>query len=431
MVDTQLHALQKSHLVHLENRYAGILEQQGYDAVLISSGSAPMRYADDQHHQHQGYGHFLHWTGLTGVERSWLLVQPGRRPQLWLHTPVDFWHASPELPTEPWTQVIDVHGQQSPQAPDIDYPTRLALIGDPAGLNGAPGEPNPPALLAALDTLRTHKTDYEVACLEQANVIAARGHRAAREAFHAGASEFGINLAYQQATGQREVDAPYHSIIGLNSHAGILHYQHYATTAPARPRSLLIDAGVRYRGYCSDITRTSSAPGEHRFQALIEGLQNLQQRLCDAVAPGVDYVELHQKAHLGLAALLAASDLVRNLDDEAMVAKGITRAFFPHGLGHFLGVQVHDVAGKPRPAPEHAPFLRLTHRLAPGMVVTIEPGLYFIPSLLEPVLDGPDGRYLNRDLIEELRGCGGIRIEDNVLVTDSGQRNLTRPHVPY
>jgi Xaa-Pro dipeptidase len=144
------------------------------------------------------------------------------------------------------------------------------------------------------------------------------------------------------------------------------------------------------------------------------------------VAPGVDYIEIHRKAHQGVAALLSATGLVSGLDDEAIVDKGITRVFFPHGIGHFLGVQVHDVAGKPTPPPEDAPFLRLTRRLEPGMVVTIEPGFYFIPSLLEPLMEGELGPYLNRELIGRLRGCGGIRIEDNVVVTATGSQNLTR-----
>lgn len=107
-----------------------------------------------------------------------------------------------------------------------------------------------------------------------------------------------------------------------------------------------------------------------------------------------------------------------------MVEQGITRAFFPHGIGHFLGIQVHDVAGKPTPSPEDAPFLRLTRTLEAGMVVTIEPGLYFIPSLLEPLLNGPEAQYLNRALIDELKSCGGIRIEDNVVVTAAGAPEL-------
>lgn len=427
---TDLHALQHDHLQTLQERYSSILQQQGYGALLISSGAAPMRYGDDQGHHHQGYGPFLHWTGLAGVEQSWLLITLDQRPQLWLHTPVDFWHASPTLPDEPWTQYVVVEGRESGNAPLDSLPENLAVIGDPAGLDDVPGSHNPADLLAALDQQRIIKTPYEVHCLEEANARAAKGHSAARDAFLTGASEFSINLAYQQATGQREADAPYHSIIGLNQHAGTLHYQHYDNDSPDPARSLLIDAGYRYRGYCSDITRTTAAPGETRFAALIRGLQDLQARLCDAVAPGVDYAELHETAHYGIAALLNASGLVTGLDDDTMLAQGVTRAFYPHGLGHLLGIQVHDVGGKPRPSPERAPALRLTHVLEPGMVLTIEPGLYFIPSLLEPILDGELGEHINRELFDELKGCGGIRIEDNVLVTENGAQNLTRPYLP-
>jgi len=308
----------------------------------------------------------------------------------------------------------------------MDFNGRLAVVGDPSQLSGVDGEHNPEGLLSALDETRVHKTPYEIACLARANLIAMQGHRAAREMFLDGGSEFEINLAYQQATGQREAQAPYHSIIGVNEHAGTLHYQYYDTEAPVRPRSLLIDAGVRFRGYCSDITRTTPGAGERRFAALIQGLEQLQQRLCGMVAPGVDYVAIHRKTHQGIAALLNAAGVVQGVDDETLVEQGVTRAFFPHGIGHFLGVQVHDVAGKKASSPSDAPFLRLTRTLEAGMVVTIEPGFYIIPSLLDPVLNGPLGKNFNRSAIDELRGCGGIRIEDNVVVTPDGARNLTR-----
>lgn len=426
MPDITLLSLQLDHLKTLQARYESALADQGFDSLLIASGAAPYRYGDDQAWHFQGYGPFLHWTGLTGREHCWLWVRVGHKPVLWLYQPVDFWHASEPLPEEPWQTFIDVRNSQSQEAPVLDDPGSLAVIGDPALLNGAPGEPNPVKLLRAIDETRVCKTSYELECLAHANAIALVGHRAARDAFAEGESEFGISLAYQQATRQREADAPYHSIIGLNDHAGTLHYQYYDTRPPGHARSLLIDAGVRFRGYCSDITRTIAGPGESRFAALVHGLERLQLRLCDMVAPGVDYIDIHRKAHQGVAALLSATGLVTGLADDQIVEQGITRAFFPHGIGHFLGVQVHDVAGKPTPPPEDAPFLRLTRRLEPGMVVTIEPGLYFIPSLLDPLLEGELGRHLNRNLIQQLRGCGGIRIEDNVAVTGAGRRNLTR-----
>jgi Xaa-Pro dipeptidase len=430
MSDNQILALQPAHIAELQLRYQRALADHSYNTLLISAGAAPMRYGDDQGAPFQGFGPFLHWTGLAGYEHAWLLIQADSKPVLWLYQPVDFWHATVQLKSEPWQQAMDIRFVAKrglpPLPAEILRGNGLAVVGDPALLAGMPGDHNPAALTAALDETRMHKTDYEVACLARANIIALAGHQAAAAAFNRGASEFAINLAYQQATLQRETEAPYHSIIGLNEHAGTLHYQYYDISAPARSRSLLIDAGARYRGYCSDITRTYAAAGEGRFAALVKGMDLLRERLCQMVAPGVEYLAIHRKAHSGVAALLSACGLVSGISDEDMVEQGITRVFFPHGIGHFLGIQVHDVAGKPVPSPAEAPFLRLTRTLEAGMVVTIEPGLYFIPSLLEPLLAGPLAQYINTAILDELRGCGGVRLEDNVLVTETGSRNLSR-----
>jgi len=116
-----------------------------------------------------------------------------------------------------------------------------------------------------------------------------------------------------------------------------------------------------------------------------------------------------------------------------MVARRVTDAFLPHGLGHLLGLQVHDVGGglKSRGGgelarPKRFPRLRLTRPLEAGMVVTIEPGLYFIDSLLARLRRRRVGRRVNWRKLADLRAYGGIRIEDNVLVTATGHRNLTR-----
>jgi Xaa-Pro dipeptidase len=122
---------------------------------------------------------------------------------------------------------------------------------------------------------------------------------------------------------------------------------------------------------------------------------------------------------------------------EEAVAKGLTRPFFPHGLGHHLGIQVHDVGGQlagpdgsvAPPPPEH-PHLRNTRTIEPRQVFTIEPGLYFIPLLLRSWREGPDSALFNWELIDALVPLGGIRVEDNVLVTEDGHRNLTREQLP-
>ncbi|WP_373184095.1 M24 family metallopeptidase, partial [Halomonas campaniensis] len=110
------------------------------------------------------------------------------------------------------------------------------------------------------------------------------------------------------------------------------------------------------------------------------------------------------------------------------LASGITRAFCPHGLGHLLGVQVHDVAGRldgvgrPLPPPAEHPALRLTRELEAGMVVTMEPGLYVIPMLLAAHRGSPE---IDWERVDRLASHGGIRIEDNVRVTGRGPDNLT------
>ncbi len=178
-----------------------------------------------------------------------------------------------------------------------------------------------------------------------AQAMAVRGHVAVAAAFKAGTTELELHQAYLAASGQRETELPYGNIIGLNEHAATLHYQHMRAEAPAVTRSLLIDAGAEFKGYAADITRTYSASATDDFAALIASMDALQQRICEEVKPGVDFVVLHAFTHRQLANVLREHKLVACSADEA-VATGITRAFLPHGLGHLLGLQVHDAGGR-------------------------------------------------------------------------------------
>ncbi|MGQ4879864.1 Xaa-Pro dipeptidase [Billgrantia sp. LNSP4103-1] len=424
--------LQKRHLAELEGRYAEVLTTLGFDGVLIYSGHPARLYGDDQHASFFSYGHFQHWTGQAGLAHSWLLIQPGRRPVCFLHAPDDFWHLPPHLPDQAWTAHFEVVKGRFETPPPLSR-GRYAVIGDvsEATAKAIAAECNPPALMAALNEGRVRKNDYEIACLSEANRMAMRGHRAAADAFHAGDSELDIQLAYLQASRQRESELPYGNIVGIGPHAAVLHYQHYEIEPPRHRHSLLVDAGHRFRGYCADLTRTWSGPDtDPLFASLITGMHELKRELAAAVAPGIDFVELHERMHRLLGTLLAESGLVTG-SAEAVVESGVTRAFCPHGLGHLLGIQVHDVAGRtardgtPRPPPPDHPALRLTRELEAGMVVTIEPGLYIIPMLLEPLESTPAGRDVNWTMVARLAPHGGIRIEDNVAVTTEAARNLT------
>ncbi|MDZ7852883.1 MAG: Xaa-Pro dipeptidase [Halomonas sp.] len=435
-VDTSssIATLQRDHLAALQQTYNEILTRLGLDGVLLYSGHPRRHFADDQEASFAAFGHFMHWIGQADLARSWLLICPGQRPRLKVHAPDDFWHLPARLPDEPWVATFEIEMSRDDAPPAL--PTgRFAVLGDvSAALADSLGAAcNPTDLLGALDEGRVRKSDYEIACLRDANQQAMAGHRAARRAFLEGGAELDVQFAYLSASRQRETALPYASIVGLNAHAGVLHYQHYDNVAPARRRSLLLDAGHRQRGYCADITRTWAGPdADPAFAPLIEGVTALQQRLIDALAPGVDYVDLHQRMHQALGALLADQGLV-HCTPEAAVDQGITRAFCPHGLGHSLGLQVHDVAGRvdgagrPLPPPDRDPALRLTRKLEAGMVVTMEPGLYVIFMLLAPLKEGAAGGDIDWRLVEGLADHGGIRIEDNLVITPSGHDTLTPP----
>jgi len=220
-------------------------------------------------------------------------------------------------------------------------------------------------------------------------------------------------------------------IIALNESGAVLHYQVLEQAAPAARHSLLIDAGAEFAGYASDITRTYS----HRdrdFGALIECMERMQQTLCAGIKPGLDWREVHLQAHRQLAEVLRESEITTCSAEEA-VATGISGVFLPHGVGHLLGLQVHDAGGFMRspdggdvPPPEGHPHLRLTRTLEEGFVVTMEPGLYFIPQLLEAARADRRASCINWRRVDSLRKFGGIRIEDDLAVTASGHENLTR-----
>ncbi|WP_262927386.1 M24 family metallopeptidase [Phytohalomonas tamaricis] len=244
-----------------------------------------------------------------------------------------------------------------------------------------------------------------------------------------------IFIAYLKASRQSETDAPYPGIIACNDHAGVLHYQHYDDVPPKIRYSLLVDAGCSFAGYSADITRTWCGPSAHPlFSEMVQGIEHYQQRLVSEAQAGMDFILLHRRMHDLLAALLIELGLVKAMTIEACVASGLTRALCPHGLGHSLGLQTHDVAGFQqdatgtiKPPPNDAPALRLTRHLSPGMVITIEPGCYFIDSLLAPMYDSTISHHVDWQAISALKAHGGIRIEDNIVIMPQGNENLTRP----
>jgi Xaa-Pro dipeptidase len=291
-------------------------------------------------------------------------------------------------------------------------------------------EVNPPDLLSALAQTRTRKTEYERECIAEASRRAVRGHRRTATDFAAGdPAELALHLAYLDATGQDDVDTPYKNIVALGEHAAVLHFVRYHRAAPGRAaQSLLVDAGAQCHGYASDLTRTyvrGTGAAADLFRGLIAGVDALQQAVIAAIRPGLPYEALHDRSHELLAAALLELGIGRG-SAEALIARGVTRALFPHGLGHSLGIQVHDVGLKKTPPRADNPFLRNTSTIEVGQVFTIEPGCYVIDALLEPLRNDDRRALLDWHAIDAIRPFGGVRIEDDVAVVDGGVRDFTR-----
>ncbi len=424
------------HLAELQRRSEDALARSGYDALAIASGIEKFAFLDDRPYLFQPNPHFKHWLPLTAHPHSWLLIRPGHKPRLVYYQPDDYWHVPPSDPSGEWVAHFEIivisEPAQARQHLQVDG--RLAVIGEAdAALEGLQPN-NPEALLNLLHYQRACKTEHELEQMRAASRRAAPAHIAARQAFLAGASELEIHRAYLAACGHTDRDLPYTNIVALNEHGAVLHYQYQDAVAPAESRALLIDAGAQVDGYASDITRTWSAGGNAEFDALLAAMEREQLGLVDEVRNGVDYRDIHLSAHRRTARVLRELGIVQGLSEEALVAERITATFFPHGIGHLLGLQVHDIggfmadeSGTPAPKPEGHPYLRLTRTLAPGMVVTIEPGLYFIPTLLSKLRATPQGAAVNWPLVERLARFGGVRIEDDVVCrADGAPENLTR-----
>jgi Xaa-Pro dipeptidase len=438
-LDARLASEYGPHLAIMDQRLDEALQACGFDGAVIFAGDEKMVFRDDQPYPFSVEPYFKAWVPLTSAVGSFLRLVPGQRPMLVYRQVDDYWYEPPSDPEGYWTQHFDIRVVRS----DAEVRKlsgagpRWVAIGETAGATAQVGtaatQPmvNDPKFLAHLDYFRAAKTRYEILCMRGAQLMAARGHKAVAAAFGPGVSELDLHHVYLDASGQRESGLPYPSIIAINEHAATLHYQHLRTKAPPSPRSLLIDAGASFHGYAADVTRTYSGSTGDDFGALIDSMETLQQRVCEDVKAGVDFLALHLLTHRLLADVLREHAIVKCSADEA-ISSGLTRAFLPHGLGHLLGLQVHDaggrqadISGKLRDPPSQDPYLRLTRTLQPGFVVTIEPGLYFIPALMRAALAEHEDK-LNRSKIERLVPVGGIRIEDDVEVTPEGFRNLTR-----
>lgn len=278
---------------------------------------------------------------------------------------------------------------------------------------------------------RRAKDPGEIALMQGAADASRAGHLYALRNTRAGMSERQLQIEVEaeffRAGAERTA---YGSIVGTGSNGAVLHFS--PTHRTMRDGEIvLMDAGAEFEGYASDVTRTF--PVGRRFEGAQRDLYQLvldvQQSAISAARPGVEYKQLHMAACHQIAEGLAHLGILKGTAAE-LVERDAHALFFPHGLGHMLGLSTHDaggcLAGRTPSDRFGLKWLRADLPLQPGYVVTIEPGIYFIKALI----DDPARREEFADCVdwvevEALRDFGGIRIEDDVLIEESGSRILT------
>jgi len=431
-----LSALYPAHVAELQQRSCTALSRENLEGIVIHSGQEMRIFLDDMSYPFKVNPHFKHWLPLVDIPNSWLIINGSNKPTLIYYQPVDFWHKVVPLTESYWNEFFDI--KVLTNASDVDkllpYDKKgFAYIGAHIEVAKALGfeNINPEPLLNYLHFHRAYKTPYEHQCLRQSNTLAVKGHKAAKAAFLTGSSEYDIQQTYLKATHHTNNETPYGNIVALNENTSILHYTALDRGVPQAHRSFLLDAGANFHGYASDITRTYSFKRD-KFAELIARMDLLMLNAVNGLKPGKSYVDLHINTYRDIGNVLHEFDFL-TVEADVAVEAGVVSTFFPHGLGHHLGLQTHDVGGFMADergthidTPEQHAFLRTSRMIEANQVFTIEPGLYFIDSLLATLKQSNNAQMINWQNVNEMRPFGGIRIEDNIIVHQSHNENMTR-----
>jgi Xaa-Pro dipeptidase len=424
-------ALFKEHIEAKSNVINQLLSTLNLDNVIISSGSVKHYFADDMQVPFVTSPFFREWVPLVNRQDCFIHLQQNCKPILYLCEVDDIWHSElQQLPTG-WDKYLVVNAYSDKDSlfnNAILHDCRTVFIGPDNVFNIKASQFNSKAVLDYIDFHRQYKTQYEQHCLRVANQKAIPCHSAAKDAFLAGGSELDIQRAFLQEANCRENQVPYPIIAGLNENAAILHHYQLNNVIPKKHNSLLIDAGLEFNCYASDITRTYAFDNNCDFASLLRDMDIMQLEVVEQVSAGTTMAKLNRYSHERLTELLIKYNFI-NTSFENAFELGLSKTFMPHGIGHGIGVNVHE-RGKDLRAADGTAYIRkefgFEKELVCNEVITIEPGFYFIPGLLNKLkLEHP--KLLNWKNITQFIPYGGIRIEDNILINNDGIiENLTR-----
>ena len=293
-------------------------------------------------------------------------------------------------------------------------------------------------LVKSVVKLRSIKDEYEIAEIEKAVDIAYDMHTTAMKMAKEGVVEREIAGTMEGISLAQGGPVSFPIILTIN---GQTLHNHYHGNTLTEGRMMIADAGAETTmHYSSDITRTTPVGGKFspRQKEIYEIVLAANFKAIELIKPGVEYREIHLASCKVIAEGLKELGLMKG-DMDAAVEAGAHALFMPHGLGHMMGLDVHDMEGLGenlvgydentiRSTQFGTAYLRLGRELQPGFVLTVEPGCYFIPELIEKwKKEGTNAEFINFDKVETYKDFGGVRIEDDLLVTETGHRVLGKP----
>ncbi|PVV04376.1 hypothetical protein BB560_001131 [Smittium megazygosporum] len=288
------------------------------------------------------------------------------------------------------------------------------------------------ALLSAIHEARVFKEPEEVELMQIANNISGKVHTDLMNYSWTGKNERNVYSKFVGGIldGGCEREA-YTTIVAAGTHPATLHYIKNDSKINSESDLVLVDAGGSYRGYAADITRTWPAgktftqPAREIYQIVLD----MQKAVIENAKPHVLWEDMHLLANkVAIDGLVKLGILKGNLKE--ITDSFVIGYFFPHGLGHFLGIDTHDAGGYPKGVERiNKPgirYLRVRRELLEGMVLTVEPGIYFVDGLIKEAKGTPEvAKFVDFDKVEYYSRIGGVRIEDNILITANGNLNLT------
>lgn len=299
------------------------------------------------------------------------------------------------------------------------------------GANATPTDETSRRIQAQLLNSRRPKDEGEIDLIRRAVDATRAAHAAAVAAIRPGATEREVQIELETAAVRAGASSMgYATIVGTGTNSAIFH----ATPGPTKigeNEFVLIDAGAQVDGYTADVTRTYPSSGKFTAdqQWIYDAVLRALLRATDACRVGAEWSEIHLTAARSLAESLVEAGVLHGSAEAAVESEAIA-LFFPHGVGHLVGLGVRDASGPALGRKGDRRFaginLRMDLPLGEGYLTTVEPGLYFIPALLQsPERRARFGDQVNWSEAERYLGLGGVRLEDNILVTTNGPVNLT------